>query len=171
MRDQPASWNWPARKVARSEALIRGSSSSDGEPLATHRGLQRVADLGELPVRQLEQPGGQGEPAVEVGDVLLGDGALVAHVVLELRPRVLEDRAHLHRGAVAPDGVVCRGHALDGVDRHEQVAARVAEPALAGGLAAHVAVVEDAELVGEQAGDGVDVAVQVGHHADARSGR
>ena len=137
-----------------------------GQLLATHRRLQGVADLRELPVRQLQQPGREGEPAVEVGHMLLGDGPLVADVVLELGPRVLQDRAHLHRGA-ARQHLVCRGHALDGVDRHEQVAAGVAEPALAGRLATHVAVVEDAELVGQQTGHRIHVAVQVGHHPDA----
>ena len=57
---------------------------------------QPLADHGELPVGELEQAGGQREPAVEVGGVLLGDRALVADVVLELRPRVLQHRAHLH---------------------------------------------------------------------------
>ena len=81
--------------------------------------------------------------------MLLGDGALVADVVLELGPRVLQHRADLHLGAPA------RASYADGlpglVQGDQQVPAGVAEPALAGGLLAHVAVVED-DRAGRRAG-------------------
>ena len=72
-----------------------------GDPVGVDLGLrdgaaaEPVADGGELLVGELEQPGGEGEAAVEVARVLLGHGALVADVVLELRPRVLQHGAHL----------------------------------------------------------------------------
>ena len=44
--------------------------------------------------------------------------------------------------------------------------AGVAEPALAGGLPAHVPVVLDDDLVGQQLGDGGDVAEHVGDDPD-----
>ena len=51
---------------------------------------------------------------------------------------------------------------LTRVQRHQQVPARVTEPAGAGGLAAHVSIVEHRELVGQQLGDSVDVTADVG---------
>ena len=54
-----------------------------------------------------------------------------------------------------------------GVEADQQVPAGVAEPALARGLPAHVAVVVDDDLVVEQVGHGLDVAVHVGDHPDA----
>lgn len=93
----------------------------------------------------LEQPCGEREPAVEVGDVRGRDRALVAHVVLELGPRVLEDRAHLHRGGAPAKVCVCRVAGLV-VERHQQVAGGVAEASLLRRLLAEVPVVEDAEL-------------------------
>ena len=53
-----------------------------------------------------------------------------------------------------------------GVERDLQVAAGVAEPALAGRLTAEVAVVGDDHLVGEQLGDRVHVGADVGDDAD-----
>ena len=120
-------------------------------------GLEAVADGPELPVRQLEQAGREGEPPVEVGDLLRRHRALVADVVLELGPGVLEHGAQLDRGA--GDRVVPGGADRS---RDEQVPARVAETSCGGGLLAEVAVVEDGELLGQQVGDGVDVTLNVG---------
>ena len=98
--------------------------------------------------------------------MLLGDGPLVADRVLELGPGVLEDRADLHLRAPAAERLVGRRRAAGRVDRHEQVPAGVAEPALARGLLPHVAVVEHPQLVAEQVRHRGDVAVQVGDHPD-----
>ena len=124
---------------------------------STAAAAQPVADRGELLVGELEQPGGEREPAVEVAGVLLGNGALVADVVLELRPRVLQHGAHLdlrERAAVLRVGDL-------------EVPAGVAEPALARGLLAEVAVVEHGQLAAEHVGDRGDVAAHVGDHPDA----
>ena len=88
--------------------------------------------------------------------------------MLELRPRVLQHGADLHLGAHAarwPSNSGCA--ARTGSRRDLQVPAGVAEPTFAGGLSAHVAVLEHGELVGEQVGHGGDVAEHVGDHADA----
>ena len=97
--------------------------------------------------------------------MLLGDRALVADVVLELGPRVLQDGADLHRG-LAP-GHRSAGALAGGVELHEQVPARVAEPALGGGLLTHVAVVEQDELGAEQLGHGLHVGQDIRHDAHA----
>ena len=94
---------------------------------------------------------------------VLGDVALVADVVLELRPRVLQHGPHLDAGAVSLQGrELGAGQGLD-----QQVPAGVAEAPRPRGLLAQVAVVEDGELVVEHLRDGRDVAVDVGDDADA----
>ena len=108
----------------------------------------------ELAVRQLEQPGGHGEAPVELVDVLGRDLALVADVVLELGPRVLEHRAQLDLD-LAP------------AELELEVPAGVAEPALARGELAEVAVVEHDEVLRQQGRGRVDVAGDEGDHADA----
>ncbi len=125
-------------------------------PLCGRRRLQALADRGELAVGQFQQARREREAAIQIGGVLLGDRPLVADVVLELRPRVLQDRAHLNR----------RGLLL-ALDADQQVPARVAPAALAGGLLTHVAVVEQLHLVGQQVGDGRDVVAQERDHAQA----
>ena len=134
---------------------------------AGRRGAQGVADRGELPVGQLQQPGRQGEPAVEVARVLVRHRALVADVVLELRPRVLQHRADLHLRRVPAHQLVGRMALACGIEADQQVPAGVAEPSLLRGLLAHVAVVVDDHLVAQQVGHGRHVAVHVGDHADA----
>ncbi len=116
---------------------------------------QRLADGGELAVGELEEARRQRESSVEVGCVLGRHRALVADVVLELRPRVLEHGPDLHRRPAAV------------VEADQQVAAGVAEPALARGLLAQVTVVVHDDLVAEQLGDSGDIAVHVGDDPDA----
>ena len=122
--------------------------------LGRGRAAQPLADRRELLVGQLQQPGRQGEPAVELARVLGRDRALVADVVLELGPGVLQHGAELHLHDPA-------------LDLHLQVPAGVAEPALAGGQLPEVAVVEHRQLLGEQRGHGLDVVADVGDHPDA----
>lgn len=76
---------------------------------------ESLSDLGELVVSQFEQPGGEGETAVELADVLGRHGSFVADVVLELGPRMLQHRAHLDLGRV-PAQVGEVGMALPGPD-------------------------------------------------------
>ncbi len=95
--------------------------------------------------------------------MLLGHRALVADVVLELGPRVLEHRADLHGGAPPAQRGVCRRDRAARIDRHEQVTAGVAEATGPRRLLTHVAVVDDGQLLSEQLGDGGDV---VGHEGD-----
>ena len=134
---------------------------------AGDRAAQPVADGGELLVGELEQPGREGEAAVEVGGVLGGHGALVADVVLELGPGVLQHGADLHLHVAARQVGVRRLALASRVEDDLEVAAGVAEPALAGRLAAEVAVVGDDHLVGQQVGDRRDVVAHVGDHPDA----
>ena len=167
MRDQPESAYWPARKageLARVDprVVVLGVGRGLRHPVA-----QPVADRGELAVGELEQSGGEGEAAVEVGDVLVGDGALVADVVLELGPRVLQHGPDLDlrlTPAQQLEAVLAFAHRIQA---DEQVAAGVAEPTLTRRLLAHVAIVVDHDLVREQVGDGLDVAVHVGDHPHA----
>ena len=65
-----------------------------------------------------------------------------------------------------PQQLVRRLVLAGGVEADEQVPAGVAEAALARGLPTHVAVVVDDDLVVEQVGHGLDVAVHVGDHPD-----
>ena len=76
---------------------------------------------------------------------------------------MLQHRPELHRGAT--QGLVCRGLPL--VTRHEEMATGITEATLARGLEAHVPVLEDGELLGEQLRNGDDVALDVGDHAHA----
>ena len=94
--------------------------------------------------------------------MLLGHGALVADVVLELGPGVLQHGAHLYRGAAPSQRLVGGRHGAARVDGDEQVSAGVPEPALASGLLTHVAVVEHRELLTQHIGDSRHVAVDVG---------
>ena len=99
--------------------------------------------------------------------MLVGDVALVADVVLELRPGVLEHGADLHLRDPAAQTRVA-GLALAGrVERDQQVPAGVAEAALARGLVAHVAVVVTTTWSPSRSATARDVAVDVGDHADA----
>ena len=99
--------------------------------------------------------------------VLVRHRALVADVVLELRPRVLQHRADLHLRRVPAHQLVGGMPLARGVEADQQVPAGVAEPALLRGLLAHVAVVVHDHLVAQQLGHGRDVAVHVGDHPDA----
>ena len=83
--------------------------------------------------------------------MLGGNRTLVADVVLELRPRVLQHGADLDRRGL-----------LFALDADQQVPARIAPAAFARGLQTHVAVVEQPHLVGEQRRDRVDVVAQIG---------
>ena len=122
--------------------------------LAEGGAAQPVADRGELLVGELEQPRGQREPPVELARVLGRDAALVADVVLELGPGVLQHGAQLHLDHPA-------------VDLELEVSAGVAEPALAGGELAEVAVVDHPQLLGQQRGHSLHVVAHVGDHPDA----
>ena len=164
MRDQPALEYRPARKVACPPADPRVVGVPAVHAAVAEAGLEPVADRAELPVGELEQPGGEGEPPVEVGHLLRRHRALVADVVLELGPGVLEHRAQLDRGAERAGRMPS---ARRSPSRHQQVPAGVAEPTRRGGLLAEVAVVENGELLGEQVGDGVHVALDVGDDPDA----
>ena len=112
---------------------------------------QPLADGGELPVGEFEQACRQCEPSIQIGRMFGGNRTLVADVVLELRPRVLQHGADLDRRRL-----------LLAFHADQQVPAGVTPPALARRLQAHVAVVEQPHLVGEQRGDRVDVLAQIG---------
>ncbi len=144
-----------------------------GEPRVVVRGrlhpllLDPVTDRGELTVGELEQPGGEGEAAVEVRGLLGRDGALVADVVLELGPGVLQHRPDLHLDRLPEQDRLQRTVHPARVELEQQVPAGVAEAPLAGRLPPEVAVVEHLGLVGEEVGDRLHVAVHVGDHAQA----
>ena len=106
---------------------------------------------GELAIGEFEQPGRQREPSIQIGRVLGGNRTLVADVVLELGPRVLQHGADLDRRRL-----------LFALDADQQVPAGITPPAFARGLQTHVAVVEQPHLVGEQSRDRVDVLAQIG---------
>ena len=143
------------RYVASTGVAIRGSVSSSallvGRLVVGHGDPQPLADGGELAIGEFEQPGRQREPSIQIGRVFGGNRTLVADVVLELRPCVLQHGAHLDRRGL-----------LFASDADEQVPAGIAPPALACGLQPHVAVVEQSHLVGEQRRHRVDVLAQIG---------
>ena len=160
MRDQPASAYRLPRYVASTGVAIRGSIDGFGflvgSVLVGHGDPQPLPDRGELAVGEFEQPRRQREPAVEIGHVRGGNRTLVTDIVLELRPCVLQHRAHL-------DG----RRLLFALHADQQMPAGIAPPAFARGLQPHVPIVEQTHLVGQQRRDRVDVLAQVGDDPQA----
>ena len=113
-----------------------------------HLVLEALADRRELLIGQLDQPGRQREPPVEICSILLRDGALVPDVVLELGPGVLQHGADLDLDLTITDHrvlalILCR-------ETDAQMPTGVTESASARSLPTHVPVVENDRLVGQQ---------------------
>ena len=79
------------RELGRADPRVELVTGVDASVTQTR--LETVPDRPELPVGELQEPGGEGRP-VGRGRARVGrNGALVADVVLELRPRVLRARS------------------------------------------------------------------------------
>ena len=131
-RESGCRGRWPTLASAILGSLVASGARSGG---TADRSRSRIAENSRS--ASSSRPAARVKRRSRSGASLLGDGALVADVVLELRPRVLQDCPHL-------DG---RGLLL-ALDGDEQVPARITPAALARRLQTHVAVVEQPHLVG-----------------------